>query len=102
MNQRHQHLQLRKEGLILRAELERIELAQHVAVLRGPSEATYKGLRLISLLRAPVVALVAARLGTGGRSSGVLANMARMLGFAIAGWRIYRTARELFVPPARR
>ena len=79
MNPRLQHLQLRKEALTLRAELERIDLAHHIAVLRRPSEVTYKGLRLISLLRVPVVALVAARLGGGsgaGAAGGMFAHLA--------------------------
>lgn len=100
MNSRLQLLQLRKEALTLRAELERMDLTQQVAALRGPTEVTYKGLRLISLLRAPLAALLAARLGGGG-SGGVLAHLARYAGFAVAGWRLYRGARELFAPPRR-
>ena len=99
MNQHLAHLQLRKEALSLRAELERMDLAQHVAALRRPSEVTYKGLKLIGLLRVPVAALVAARLGgVGGAAGGALTHLARYAGFALAGWRIYRGARELFAP----
>lgn len=97
MNRRLQLLQLRKEALTLRAELERMDLALHLAALRGPSETTFKGLRLISLLRGPVAALLASRLG-GGAGGGVFAHLARYAGFAVAGWRLYRGARELFVP----
>ena len=102
MNRRLQLLQLRKEALTLRAELERMDLAQHLAALRGPSEVTYKGLRLISLLRVPVAALLASRLGgAASGSGGVLAHLARYAALAVAGWRIYRGARELFAPQRR-
>ena len=53
MNRRLELLQLRKEALVLRAELERIDLAQHVTQLRRPSELSYKGLQWLSLLRLP-------------------------------------------------
>lgn len=100
MNQHLAHLQLRKEALSLRAEMERMDLAQHVAVLRRPSEVTYKGLKLIGLLRVPAAALLGARLGSGGGASGgVLTHLTRYAGVALAVWRIYRGARELFAPP---
>ena len=99
MNQHLAYLQLRKEALTLRAELERMDLAQHVAALRRPSEMTYKGLKLIGLLRVPAAALLAARLGGGGGgSNGVFTHLARYAGVALATWRIYRGARELFTP----
>ena len=103
MNSRLQHLQLRKEALTLRAALERVDLAVHLAALRRPSEITYKGLRLISLLRVPVAALIAARLGgrsgaVGGSADGVLSQLVRYAGIAFAGWRFYRGVHELFMP----
>lgn len=97
MSQRLAHLQLRKEALTLRSELERIDLAQHVAALRRPSEVTYKGLKLIGLLRVPAAALLAARMGGVG-AGGALSQLTRYAGLALAGWRIYRGARELFKP----
>lgn len=97
MNRHLAHLQLRKEALILRAELERMDLAQHLAALRRPSEVTYKGLKLIGLLRVPAAALLAARMGGGG-AGGVFTHLTRYAGLALAGWRIYRGARELFTP----
>ena len=99
MNRRLQLLQLRKEALTLRAELERLDLAGHLVALRGPSEATYKGLRLISLLRAPVAALLASRVGGSGAAGGKLSHLLRYVGMVFAGWRLYRGARELFAAP---
>lgn len=97
MNQHLAHLQLRKEALTLHAELERIDLAQHMAALRRPAEVTYKGLKLIGLLRVPAAALLAARMGGGG-AGGALNHLTRYAGLALAGWRIYRGARALFTP----
>lgn len=103
MSRRLELLQLRKEALALRAELERIDLAQHLADLRRPSEVVYKGLKLVSLLRMPLAALLASRLGKGsdGKTGGAFAHLARYAGYALAGWRLYRGARELMVPPRR-
>ena len=101
MNRRLELLQLRKEALVLRAELERMDLAQHVTQLRRPSELSYKGLQWLSLLRVPVAAAVAARFGAGGQGS-LLGRLARYAGIAVACWKFYRGARELFAPPRQR
>lgn len=101
MTRRLELLQLRKEALVLRAELERMDLAQHVAQLRRPSELTYKGLQWLSLLRVPVAAAVAARFGGGGEAS-LLNRLARYTGIAVAGWKFYRGARALFAPSRQR
>ena len=77
MNPRLEQLQLRKEALMMRAELERIELAQHLSALRRPAEMSYKGLRLVSLLRVPVTALLANRFGNTA-PAGMLGQVARL------------------------
>lgn len=101
MNRRLELLQLRKEALVLRAELERIDLAQHVTQLRRPSELSYKGLQCLSLLRLPVAAAIAARFGGGGQVS-LLGTLARYTGIAVACWKFYRGARDLFAPSRQR
>ena len=101
MNRRLELLQLRKEALVLRAELERMDLAQHVTQLRRPSELSYKGLQWLSLLRVPLAAAVAARFGAGGQGS-LLSRLARYAGIAVACWKFYRGARKLFAPPQTR
>ena len=100
MIRRLELLKLRKEALVLRAELERMDLAQHVAQLRRPSELTYKGLQWLSLLRVPVAAAAAARFGSGGQGS-LLSRLARYTGIAVACWKFYRGALELFAPRRR-
>jgi hypothetical protein len=103
MNARLQLLQSRKELLTVRAQMERLDLARHVSRLRGPAEMTYKGLRLMSLLRTPVMALVASRFaGSGGGKSSLLGQLGRMTGVAVALWKFYRGARELFAPQRSR
>ena len=100
MNRRLELLQMRKEALVLRAELERMDLAQHVAQLRRPSALTYKGLQWLSLLRVPVAAAVAARFGGGGQGS-QLSRLVRYTGIVVACWKFYRGALELFAPRQR-
>ena len=99
MNRRLELLQMRKEALVLRSELERMDLAQHVAQLRRPSELTYKGLQWLSLLRVPVVAILAARFGSGPGT--LLSRLARYTGIAVACWKFHRGALELFAPRQR-
>ena len=94
MNPRQEQLQLRKEALTMRAELERIELAQHLSALRRPAEMSYKGLRLVSLLRVPVTALLANRFGNTA-PAGMLGQVARYAGYVFAGWRLVRAFRDL-------
>ncbi len=94
MNPRLEQLQLRKEALVMRAELERIELAQQVSALRRPAEVSYKGLRLVSLLRGPVVGLLASRFGNTA-PAGLLGQVARYAGYVFAGWRVVRAFRDL-------
>ena len=94
MNPRLEQLQLRKEALVMRAELERIELAQQVSALRRPAEVSYKGLRLVSLLRGPVIGLLASRFGNTA-PAGLLGQAARYAGYVFAGWRVVRAFRDL-------
>ena len=94
MNQRLEQLQLRKEALMMRAELERIELAQHLSALRRPAEMSYKGLRLVSLLRGPVMGLLSSRFGSTA-PAGLLGQAARYAGYVFAGWRVVRAFRDL-------
>ena len=95
MNRRLELLQMRKEALVLRSELERMDVAQ----LRRPSVLTYKGLQWLSLLRVPVGAILAARFGSG--QGTLLSRLARYTGIAVACWKFYRGALELFAPRQR-
>lgn len=95
MNRRLEVLKLRKEALTLRADLERIELAEHLNRLRRPAEISYKGLRLVSLLRTPLAALLAKRFGTSEHTVGVFGQVARYAGYVFAGWRAYKGVRDI-------
>ena len=99
MNARLDQLALRKEALILRAEIERMDLTQHLHNLRRPAEVSYQGLRLVSLLRSPLVGLLAASLGKrfGGGSAveSPLKTALRYVGYTLAGWRAMRVLRDI-------
>ena len=51
MSARLDQLALRRQLLTQRAEIERIDLTQHLGHLRRPAEVSYQGLKLVSLLR---------------------------------------------------
>ncbi len=103
MSARLDQLALRKEALTLRAEIERIDLAAHLGNLRRPAEVSYQGLKLVSLLRSPLIGLLAASLGKrfgGGSAAGLagqspLKSALRYFGYALAGWRAVRVLRDI-------
>ena len=99
MSARLDQLALRKEALSLRAEIERIDLAQHLVNLRRPAEVSYQGLKLASLLRSPLAGLLAAslgkRFGSGAASESPLKSALRYFGYALAGWRAVRVLRDI-------
>ena len=99
MSARLLDLALRKETLVTRAEMERMVLAQNLANLRRPAEVSYQGLKLVSLLRSPLVGLLAAslgkRFGGGSASENPLKSALRYVGYVFAGWRAVKVLREI-------
>ena len=95
MSARLDHLALRKEALTLRADIERFDLALHLANLRRPAEVSYQGLKLVSLLRSPLAGLLAARFGGGAASAGPLKTWLRYAGYALAAWRAVVMFRDI-------
>lgn len=99
MNARLDQLALRKQALTLRAEIERMDLTQHLHNLRRPAEVSYQGLRLVSLLRSPLAGLLAASLGKwfggGSGSDGPLKSALRYFGYLLAVWRAVRVLRDI-------
>ena len=102
MNARLDQLALRKQLLTQRAEIERIDLTQHLGNLRRPAEVSYQGLKLVSLLRSPLAGLLAVSLGNrfggglgGGVSESPLKTGLRYAGYAVAAWRALRVFREI-------
>ena len=98
MNARLDRLALRRQLLTQRAEIERIDLTQHLGNLRRPAEVSYQGLKLVSLLRSPLTGLLAVglsrRLG-GGSAESPLKTGLRYAGYAVAAWRALRVVREI-------
>ena len=99
MSARLDQLALRKEALGLRADIERIDLAQHLANLRRPAEISYQGLKLVSLLGSPLAGLLAVslgkRFGGGSGSESPLKSALRYVGYVLAGWRAVRVLRDI-------
>jgi hypothetical protein len=99
MSARLDQLALRKEALTLRAQIERMDLAEHLSNLRRPAEVSYQGLKLVSLLRSPLVGLIAAslgkRFGGGSAAESPLKSALRYFGYALAGWRAVRVLRDI-------
>ena len=102
MNARLDRLALRRQLLTQRAEIERIDLTQHLGNLRRPAEVSYQGLKLVSLLRSPLAGLLAVGLGKrlgsglgGGSAESPLKTGLRYAGYAVAAWRALRVVRDI-------
>ena len=98
MSARLDQLALRRQLLTQRAEIERIDLTQHLGNLRRPAEVSYQGLKLVSLLRSPLAGLLAVSLSKrfgGNATESPLKSGLRYAGYAVAAWRALRVLREI-------